>query len=136
MRSGVLTILPIACFLISPSWALPAGARPGTQVEIELANVSPEFTAASVAGPLEFPWSIGFLPDGAILVTERPGRLQLIRAGSAMQQIDGVPPLLSDLHAGLLDIAVDPGFAQTGILYLSYSHGTEGASTICVQGQA
>jgi glucose/arabinose dehydrogenase len=129
MRSGVLTALSVASILIGFSWALPAGASPGAQVEPGGREDAPELTPLSIAGPLEFPWSIGFLPDGAILVTEKPGRLQLIRAGSAMQEIGGVPPVLSGLHAGLLDVAVDPDFAQTGMLYLSYAHGTEAAST-------
>jgi glucose/arabinose dehydrogenase len=124
--------LPIAGILIGSLSALPAGARPEAQVERDVTHTSPELTPVQIAGPFEFPWSIGFLPDGAILVTEKPGRLQLIRAGSAMQEVGGVPPVLSGLHAGLLDVAVDSDFAQTGTLYLSYVHGTEAASTIRV----
>lgn len=138
MRSRMLLALPIAGSLIGALWALPAGARLGTEVApdetdtSEVTDTSPELTPVPVAGPFEFPWSIGFLPDGAILVTEKPGRLQLIRAGSAMQEVGGVPLVLSGAHAGLLDVAVDLDFARTGTLYLSYAHGTEIASTIRV----
>jgi aldose sugar dehydrogenase len=128
----LLSALPATCLLIAFTGASPGYALPGTETDPETGGAAPEFTPVEIAGPLEFPWSIGFLPDGAILVTEKPGRLLLVRAGSERRAVSGVPPLLSGLHAGLLDIAVDPGFAETGILYLSYSHGTEAASTLRV----
>ena len=91
-----------------------------------------EFEAVQIAGPFEFPWSIAFLPNGSILLTERVGRLQLIRPGSSAREITGVPPVLFSGHSGLLDVSVDPGFGENGIIYLSYVHGTVSSSTIRV----
>jgi glucose/arabinose dehydrogenase len=130
LRGGLLPTLPIVSVLTAFTCAAPAQAFPGAADAA--AGILSEFTPVEIAGSLELPWSIGFLPDGAILVTEKPGRLLLIREGSGVQPVSGVPPVLSGLHAGLLDIAVDPGFAESGILYLSYSHGDESASTLRV----
>ena len=110
----------------------PASARITEQEEL-IAPVSPtELEAVRIAGPFEFPWSIAFLPDNSILVTERPGRLQLIQPGSVAREVAGLPPILNKDHAGLLDVAIDPGFAENRIVYLSYVHGTAAASTIRV----
>jgi glucose/arabinose dehydrogenase len=49
--------------------------------------VSDEFVPVPIAGPFELPWSIGFLPDGSILITEKPGRLSLVRSDEAPAQI-------------------------------------------------
>ena len=110
----------------------PASARITEQDEL-IAPASPtEFEAVRIAGPFEFPWSIAFLPDNSILVTERPGRLQLIQPGSVAREVAGLPPILKKDLAGLLDVAIDPGFAENRIVYLSYVHGTAAASTIRV----
>ncbi len=110
----------------------PASARITEQEEL-IAPASPtELEAVRIAGPFEFPWSIAFLPDNSILVTERPGRLQLIQPGSVAREVAGLPPILNKDHAGLLDVAIDPGFAENRIVYLSYVHGTAAASTIRV----
>ena len=90
----------------------PASARITEQEEL-IAPASPtELEAVRIAGPFEFPWSIAFLPDNSILVTERPGRLQLIQPGSVAREVAGLPPILNKDHAGLLDVAIDPGFAE------------------------
>jgi glucose/arabinose dehydrogenase len=86
----------------------------------------------AVAGPLERPWSIAFLPD-RILVTELPGRLRIIDGDRLLsEEINGVPEVLSGGHAGLFDIALDPDFVHNRRLYLSYVHGTEEAATVRV----
>lgn len=93
---------------------------------------SEEYVPVPVAGPFEFPWSIGFLPDGGILVTEKPGRLRVVRPGQPVGQVGGVPEVVSGNHAGLLDVAVAPDFDRTATLYLSYTHGTEETLTVRV----
>lgn len=110
----------------------PASAYLTDKEEIIAPHDSAEFEAVRVAAPFEFPWSIAFLPDGSILLTERPGRLQLIPSGSIAREVSGLPPLLSKGLAGLLDVAVDPDFSENGIVYLSYVQGTEVSSTIRV----
>lgn len=75
-----------------------------------------------VAGGLENPWSMAFLPDGDILVTERPGRLRIVRDGVlAPDPIPGVPEVRRTVLGGLLDVVLHPDFANNRILYLSYA---------------
>lgn len=83
-----------------------------------------------VAGELENPWSMAFLPDGRILVTERPGRLRIIADGAVSAPVPGVPPVHASGQGGLFDVAVSPDFAQSGVIYLSYAEpAAEGART-------
>ncbi|MBY0561363.1 MAG: PQQ-dependent sugar dehydrogenase [Hyphomicrobium sp.] len=89
------------------------------------------FDLRKIADKLESPWSIGFLPDGRILVTERPGRLRVIEGDMLLPAgIAGVPTVLSGSHSGLLDVLVDPEFPKNHRLFLSYMHGTPEAGTI------
>jgi glucose/arabinose dehydrogenase len=72
---------------------------------------------------LEFPWGMALLPDGRVLVTEKAGRLRIFANGSLSEPVGGVPQVVhvSDKdQGGLLDVAVDPGFATSGLVYLSY----------------
>jgi glucose/arabinose dehydrogenase len=79
---------------------------------------------------LEHPWGMAFLPDGAILVTERPGRLRILRNGVLdPKPIAGVPPVNAVSLDGLLDVAVHPRFAETGFVYLTYSKEVNERST-------
>jgi aldose sugar dehydrogenase len=80
-----------------------------------------------IAGPFEFPWSIGFLPGVGILVTEKPGRLNLVMPNGNAKSIEGLPEILHGALGGLLDVAVDPNFVSNRALYLSYTHGSEQA---------
>jgi aldose sugar dehydrogenase len=100
--------------------------------ELSAPEVSAEFAAVHVGGPFEFPWSVAFLPDNSVLLTELPGRLQLIRPGSSARKVTGVPSVLFSRQAGLLDVSVDPHFRENRVIYLSYVHGTESSSTIRV----
>lgn len=74
-----------------------------------------------VASGLEFPWAIEALPDGAYLVTERPGRLRLVRDGKLSEPIDGVPEVAASGQGGLLDVAVSPDFASDRTIFLTAS---------------
>ena len=69
---------------------------------------------------------MAWLPDGAMLITERPGRLRIVRNGVLdPTAITGVPKVLSVSQAGLMEISLHPNFAQNRLVYLTYSHGTE-----------
>ncbi len=82
------------------------------------------FALETVVNGLENPWGMTFLPNGDILVTERPGRLRLISDGQLVDQpIDGLPSIRAQGQGGLLDVAVDPMYEQNGLVYLSYSAG-------------
>ncbi len=115
----------LICLVAGPAFALPGSDETPTVQE-----VSDELVPVWVAGPFELPWSIGFLPDGSFLVTEKPGRLKLVRPGSKTREIRGLPPIRSGDQGGLLDVVVSRDFAQSGTVYLSYTHGTLDASTV------
>jgi glucose/arabinose dehydrogenase len=79
-----------------------------------------------VASGLSHPWGFVFLPDGDILVTERPGRLRIIRKGVLdPQPIAGVPTVRAAVLGGLLDVALHPKFGENKVIYLSYSKANE-----------
>lgn len=80
------------------------------------------FRVETVTEGLEVPWSIEFLPDGSMLVTERPGRLRIIREGQLEPQpIPGLPAIAARGEGGLMDIALHPKFEENQWLYLSYT---------------
>ena len=98
-----------------------------------LAQSGPPQTVTSNAGPirverlasLEFPWAVAALPDGRLLITEKPGRLRVYGDGKLSAAVEGVPATAyresKFEQGGLLDVAVDPQFAQNRRIYLSYS---------------
>ncbi len=82
-----------------------------------------ELELARLAGPLEHPWGLAFLPEGGALVTERPGRLRRIDATGRLdpQPIAGVPEVWARGQGGLLDVALHPHFTTNRLVYLSYA---------------
>ncbi|HEX2060610.1 MAG TPA: PQQ-dependent sugar dehydrogenase [Thermoanaerobaculia bacterium] len=79
---------------------------------------------------LEHPWGMAFLPDGRLLVTERPGRMRIIdRNGRVSAPLAGVPRVHAQGQGGLLDVALDPQFAQNRTIYLSYAEPGEGGTS-------
>jgi glucose/arabinose dehydrogenase len=75
---------------------------------------------------LSHPWSIAFLPDGGMLVAERPGRLRIIRNGVLdPTPIAGVPRVRTDGNGGLMDVALHPRFADNRLVYFTYTKPVE-----------
>jgi len=100
-------------------------AAPDQPVKTDAAT----FRVVEVAGGLANPWSVAFLPDGDMLVTEKPGRLRLVQGGSLREDpIRGVPEVHYRGQGGLFDVVLDPDFAQNATLYLSYAY-AEGEAT-------
>ncbi len=91
----------------------------------------------TVAQGLDQPWGFAFLPDGRMLVTEKRGRLRIVaKDGVISEPIEGVPEVIAHGQGGLLDVALDPAFAENGLVYLSYSEpGEEGAGTAVARGK-
>ncbi|MFM9860051.1 PQQ-dependent sugar dehydrogenase [Pseudoxanthobacter sp. M-2] len=90
-------------------------------------------TVERLAGPLEHPWSVAVLPDGAMLVTERPGRLRLIVDGELQSEpVSGVPDVRAGGQGGLLDVVLDPDFAGNRMIYLAFSEAGEGGAGTAV----
>jgi aldose sugar dehydrogenase len=90
-----------------------------------------------VARGLEHPWALAFLPDGRMLVTERPGRLRLVaHGGQVSAPLAGVPEVLAEGQGGLLDVVLSPHFAQDRLVYLSFSEpGAGGGGTAVGRGR-
>jgi glucose/arabinose dehydrogenase len=87
------------------------------------------FRVVEVAGGLEHPWAMTFLPDGDLLITERPGRLRILREGVLdPAPLEGVPEVYASGQGGLLDVAIDPDFASNRLIYLSYAAEGEGGA--------
>jgi glucose/arabinose dehydrogenase len=120
MRSlplSLLGILAAGCAVAAPEGAVRTEAA--------------RFQVSELVGGLEHPWALVFLPDGDMLVTERPGRLRLVQGGELREEpVAGLPEIYARDQGGLLDIALDPAFAENRLIYLSYSHeGEEGTTT-------
>lgn len=123
-RPGAAMALALALAVSAVAGGGPAGAQ--TLFETSAGPVSAEI----IASGLVHPWALAFLPDGALLVTERPGRLRIVRDGEVGPPIAGVPEVFARGQGGLLDIALAPDFATSGRLYLSYAEpGPGGAGT-------
>ena len=79
-----------------------------------------------VARGLTHPWAIAFLPDGGMLLTERDGRLRLVKNDKLVERpISGVPEVRTDGNGGLMDVAIHPNFSENGLVYLTYTKPVE-----------
>ena len=80
------------------------------------------FRLNTIAGGLVHPWAMAFLPGGDILVTERPGRLRVVRAGKLQRRpVAGLPKVAAQGQGGLMDVILHPRFAENRLIYLSYT---------------
>ncbi len=81
-----------------------------------------DYRITTVAAGLVNPWAMAFLPNGDMLVTERPGRLRIVRNGKLLAAaVTGTPEVFASGQGGLLDIALHPSFATNKLIYLSYA---------------
>ena len=114
-RMTILCVLALGV----PSWlAAAAPAIVADSVRTQYAQIR----VVQLADGLERPWGLAFLPDGGFLVTERPGRLQLVRDGRKTE-VTGLPAISAIRQGGLLDVSLHPEFAANRWVYLSYSKG-------------
>ena len=128
--SRLASVLAALVLLVLPAFAQEAPRSP-TPGSVKLAA-----RVTNVARGLEHPWGLAFLPDGRLLVTERPGRLRLVTNGQLSELLAGVPQVYARGQGGLLDVALSPGFAQDRLVYLSFSEpGEGGASTAVARGR-
>jgi len=87
------------------------------------------YRLVTLSHELEQPWAIAFLPDGEMLITERPGRLRRFAAGQLdATPVSGVPKVYANSQGGLLDIALHPDFVRNRLLYLSLAAPVEGGA--------
>ncbi|MBR9989720.1 MAG: PQQ-dependent sugar dehydrogenase [Gemmatimonadetes bacterium] len=118
---------------------LVLGASAASAQAPVMPSVHHDYRVVTVAEGLEHPWGIASLPGGDMLVTERPGRLRIIRNGSLLlDAVPGVPAVLAQGQGGLLDVVPHPDFESNRLIYLSFSkpiEGGEGATTAVVRGR-
>ena len=108
-----------ACVLLCLAFVLPANAR-----EVQtFQSQRHDFRVVTLTAGLDHPWGLAFLPDGRMLVTERPGRLRIVGPDGTLDPIavSGLPPIAAVGQGGLLDVALHPDYRRNGWIYLSYA---------------
>lgn len=121
--------------LAAPALALLVAWPATAQVE---RTADHDYRVVTIARDLVNPWGMAFLPDGDLLVTERPGRLRIIRNGQLLPDpVPGVPDVFAQGQGGLLDVQPHPDFDSNRLLYLSYSKplGGEESTTAVIRGR-
>ena len=97
------------------------------------ASVKGVVDVQTIAKGLEHPWSLAFLPDKRMLVTERPGRLRVVEPdGRVSEPLTGVPQVYASGQGGLLDVALSPAFDKDRLVYLSFAESGEGGAGTAV----
>ncbi|MEJ5189200.1 MAG: PQQ-dependent sugar dehydrogenase [Breznakiellaceae bacterium] len=98
----------------------------------EISSRLERFRVIRIASGLAYPWGLAFLPDGSLLVTERVGRMWILREGRTRQLVVGLPSMVTSGQGGLLDVALDPAFSTNRWVYFSYAapgpRGTSGTA--------
>ena len=111
-------LLALACLAVGPAHAQQVFKSENGDIRVE-----------AVATGLMHPWGLAFLPDGRMLVTERPGRMRIVgRDGTLSAPLEGVPKVASANQGGLLDVAVDRDFEKNATIYFCYSDPVPGGA--------
>jgi glucose/arabinose dehydrogenase len=108
LRTQTVTFKPKVEFVADPT---------GIEIKSEKQNFKIEVLTKDV----ETPWALAFLPDGRLLITERPGRLRILDKGKLSEPVKGLPAVNAQQDGGLLDVEVHPQYTKTGWIYLSYA---------------
>ena len=110
-----------------------AGQAAAQQTRAPAQRTKQAFKVETFAGGLAFPWGMAFLPDGRVLVTERPGRMRLVgRDGKVSAPLEGVPAVAAGGQGGLLDVALSPDFGSSKLIFLSYAEPRQGGRATSV----
>lgn len=129
LKRGLATAVGVTAFAGAP--------RRGAAAMFEVATELYRLRVRSLVEGLDQPWGMAFLPTGEILVTEQPGRLRLVREGQLVESpLGGVPRVLYEGQGGLLDVAVQPNFATSKFIHLTYAEGSSGQNhTVLARGR-
>jgi len=122
LQDGDLSMLATCLRAAGLTLALGLFAGTVTAKTIEVKNSSVPLRVTTVAEGLSNPWSLAFLPDGRMLVTERSGTMRIVTAqGEKGPALSGLPDIVSRGQGGLLDVVLAPDFATSKRIYFSYS---------------
>lgn len=141
----LIQLTGVALALLVASCAMPNASETSTSTPAEspvvetssptnsntndVAMTTEDVQTVTVVEGLEHPWSMAWLPNGDQLITERPGRLRIVRNGTLdPTPIAGVPEVFAFKQGGLLDISIHPRFAENRLIYFTYSHGNADAN--------
>jgi glucose/arabinose dehydrogenase len=129
---SVQTIETRAC---TPPSTEPAPVTPPTATvpaaEVFTTEDGVRFSVETAAMNLQIPWSMAFAPDGRLFVTERPGRVRILDLAARTAELAlTLDDVYAEGEAGLLGLALDPDFAQTGLVYLHYSARVAAGSSV------
>lgn len=129
-RAAALVLALAAYACAEESGAAPGKGGGDASLQTRQAPPAPDgatnLAVETLAEGLVNPWCVAFLPNGDILVTERAGRLRVIRDSALVETpVSGLPPIFVGGQAGLFDILPHPDFAANGVVFLSYAHGTD-----------
>jgi glucose/arabinose dehydrogenase len=124
--------LPLLCLV-----SLMLASHPSFAEEKSIETKEGPIKVETFAKGLQNPWGLAFLPDGRMLVTERPGRLRIVaKDGTLSEPLKGVPEVFAVGQGGLLDVALDPQFASNQLVYITYAEpGEGGAGTAVARGK-
>src|SRR5213078_777659 len=132
MRTPVVIVtaaLTVAT-LLAASFLIATGTR---GEDTTFASSAGQLEVQTVAGGLVHPWALAFLPDGRMLVTERPGRMRIVTVeGQLSPPLKGVPEVWATGQGGLLDVVTDNAFAQNRTIYFCYSERASGGGRTAV----
>ena len=107
-------------FVFAGLWIALLASVPARPADFTTENYI--YRVVTVVDNLKDPWSLAFLPDGSMLITERPGRLRILRDGKLdPEPISGTPAVRYLGQGGLLDVVLHPHFEHNQLIYLSYS---------------
>ncbi len=126
-----------AAVLVVGTFTLPEAVGQDVDSDFEPREINTQYEQVrlvKIAGGLEFPWSIAFLPDDRKLVTERPGRLNLVEDGQ-ITEISGVPEVQARGQGGLLEVAIHPDFEMNQWVYLTWSKANDDGETVTALGR-
>lgn len=129
MRGSVLRLGVLAAGVVWGSAVVASAAAAQAAPAVFKSSVH-DYRVVPVVDGFVNPWGLAFVPGGDLLVTERPGRLRLVRGGKLLPTpVSGVPAVVAAGQGGLLDVVVHPNFAQNRYVYLTYAKQVNGGST-------
>src|SRR5262245_26780562 len=121
---GLVTVALTAATLLTATFLIATGTR---GQDTTFTSSAGQLEVQTIATGLVHPWALAFLPDGKMLVTERPGRMRIVTPeGQLSPPLKGVPDVMASGQGGLLDVITDKAFAQNRTIYFCYAERTNG----------
>lgn len=116
--------------ILATSTSLALMATTAFAADRTISSEAGDLSVTTVAEGLDSPWGMEFMPDGSILVTEKGGAFRMVSAdGDVGGDISGLPEIDTGGQGGLLDLALDPAFADNRLVYITYSEAGEGGNS-------